>query len=1070
MLGNNLVQSNKGIRVTANNEVTVYGINQLQYSTDAFLALPVDILNRNYLVLSHSGGFTHNKSQFAIIAPYDGTVVTIIPSVTAGGHAAGVPYTINLNRFDTYQLQASGWSADLSGTEIVANNPIAVFAGNECDNLPGSPYTACDHNVEQLFPEASWGTSFITFPLATRTGGDTFRIIASADNTTVDINGDIITLNRGAVDDRIITTSSVISADNPIMVAQYSNSSTFDGVTSDPFMMLIPPFEQFLTSYTFTTPSSGIIINYVNVVLPSSAVSGVVLDGLPVPAASFTPIGTSGYSGAALPLSIGSHSITCSEACGISSYGFNSYDSYGYPGGLALEFIYPRGDANLPLVTGAGTDCQFIGTAVDNTPSEDVNDNGILDPGEDLNGNNQIDEDTGIFLVELDATSINLLLNVDPFVPGTFNTVNFTVSLVDPNSVGSGRVVVTDGAGNSDNIIVNIDCRATVCQDIEVECTQLNPCDIIQLDNTCPSGVEVSEEAVIVEPQAVSLCGGEDILISHHRLGSYIDTQSSSIDVCGGDCQNVCVASCIDIPLQSCYNTCIRRCSNGLCMQWDTVCNVTGLQTVCDQRCVSECEDNFDAATQTSFFNRTCGHEILDQVEVRQSDGTCSGSLISSRTVRGAATASINLSAHLLPGNYDLCLNGDLIKSFAVQDCGAACRINIHQNRLLLNQGVNASLPFEVENIGSGGTYSLSVHRFEDDAHTIPLSVPSFISLPSSASVSESVSVSLNINVNDPQPEAGQWHWANIIVRAEGPSVCEGMFDLTIAEVVCGNATIETGEECDDGNTLNGDGCSANCTLECVPSPETCNGLDDDCNGHVDDGIAPVPTECGVGACTATGQSVCVSGQTVDTCTPGTPQPEVCNGIDDDCDGTVPSDEADADSDGYRICQSDCDDTNASINPGMSEVKHNNMDDDCNPLTLDNTPPDVSGAYPSIDCIWPPNNKFVNIIIKGVTDDDGDAVSTVVNSITSDEPTASIEGAAGAKHSPDASGIGTGTAGLRAERSGKGNGRVYEVSFTANDGYGGAANGSVTVKVPHDMSGTCNAVNDGQKYDATKIN
>lgn len=468
LLGNDTVLSNKGIHVVSADEVTVYGLNQRQYTTDAFLGLPVDILNRDYLVLSHSGGFSYNMSQFAIVAPYDGTIVTITPSVASAGHPAGVPYNVNLNRLDTYQLQAPGGSSDLSGTEVHANNPIAVFSGNVCDNLPNTPYVACDHNVEQLFPEASWGTAFVTVPLATRTGGDTFRTIAAEDGTTVDINGSTFILNRGDVDDRILTVRSVITADKPIMIAQYSNSSSYDGVTSDPFMMLLPPYEQFLPSYTFSTPASGIAFNYVNVVVPDTALANVVLDGAPVPAGTFLPIGTSGYSGAALPLNLGSHNISCSEPIGISSYGFNTYDSYGYPGGLALEFIYPRGDANPPIVTGSGVDCEFHGTAEDSRPSEDTNNNGVLDPGEDLNGNDQIDEDTGVFLVELNAGATNLAIAVDPFIPGAPGPINFAVSLIDPNAAGSGEVIVTDGAGNTSSIAVNIDCAA-LCGDLDAD-------------------------------------------------------------------------------------------------------------------------------------------------------------------------------------------------------------------------------------------------------------------------------------------------------------------------------------------------------------------------------------------------------------------------------------------------------------------------------------------------------------------------------------------------------------------------------------------------------------------------
>ena len=142
-----------------------------------------------------------------------------------------------------------------------------------------------DHLVEQLPPIETWGKQFATSPLATRTRGDTFRILAQQNNTEVRINGSLIaTLDAGKFLERILTAASIITASKPVLVAQYSNSSSFDGVTSDPFMMLIPPTEQFLRDYTLSTPSTGIPINFANLVAPSAAVGSMRLDGTPVPA------------------------------------------------------------------------------------------------------------------------------------------------------------------------------------------------------------------------------------------------------------------------------------------------------------------------------------------------------------------------------------------------------------------------------------------------------------------------------------------------------------------------------------------------------------------------------------------------------------------------------------------------------------------------------------------------------------------------------------------------------------------------------------------------------------------
>jgi len=136
-----------------------------------------------------------------------------------------------------------------------------------------------------------------------------------------------------------------------------------------------------------------------------------------------------------------------------------------------------------------------------------------------------------------------------------------------------------------------------------------------------------------------------------------------------------------------------------------------------------------------------------------------------------------------------------------------------------------------------------------------------------------------------------------------------------------------------------------------------------------------------------------------------------------------------------------------------------------------NNPPDCDEAFASQNCIWPPNHKFVKIDILGVTDPDGDPVTITITSITSDEPTATDEGSGGEEHSPDATGIGKSSAQVRAERSGDGNGRVYEINFIATDGKGGESEGSVLINVPHDQKGKdCTCVDDGQIYDATEIN
>ena len=57
--------------------------------------------------------------------------------------------------------------------------------------------------------------------------------------------------------------------------------------------------------------------------------------------------------------------------------------------------------------------------------------------------------------------------------------------------------------------------------------------------------------------------------------------------------------------------------------------------------------------------------------------------------------------------------------------------------------------------------------------------------------------------------------------------------------------------------------------------------------------------------------------------------PELCNGADDDCNGTVPGPELDGDGDGTSSCGGDCDDTDAGIGPGELDVCGDGIDQDC---------------------------------------------------------------------------------------------------------------------------------------------
>ena len=125
-------------------------------------------------------------------------------------------------------------------------------------------------------------------------------------------------------------------------------------------------------------------------------------------------------------------------------------------------------------------------------------------------------------------------------------------------------------------------------------------------------------------------------------------------------------------------------------------------------------------------------------------------------------------------------------------------------------------------------------------------------------------------------------------------------------------------------------------------SDALCNNLDDDCDGATDEEYQSATTSCGVGACQASGVTSCVAGAEQSSCVPGSPSTEICNGLDDDCDGALPPEEADADGDGVSSCNADCDDSNGQVWATPGEVPLLDLEADMQTLTW--TPPLLPGA------------------------------------------------------------------------------------------------------------------------------
>jgi hypothetical protein len=160
---------------------------------------------------------------------------------------------------------------------------------------------------------------------------------------------------------------------------------------------------------------------------------------------------------------------------------------------------------------------------------------------------------------------------------------------------------------------------------------------------------------------------------------------------------------------------------------------------------------------------------------------------------------------------------------------------------------------------------------------------------------------------------------------------------------------------CAAGNAASS--CSGGVVTPCatgIPSSDAnCDGIDNNCDAQTDEGYVSVQTSCGVGACAATGSTSCVLGGVVESCTPGNSTAEVCNGIDDDCNGEIDNGlifknyYQDADNDTYGnadnatvACKEpdgfvdnssglDCNDTDSAMNPEAAEMCGDGIDNNC---------------------------------------------------------------------------------------------------------------------------------------------
>ena len=337
----NSTERNKGIYIKAegNKRIVVYGLNYEQYSSDAFLALPCErstVDQYEYYALTYHG-VSFRPSTILIVACEDNTTITT-PSTT-----------ITLNRQQTYIFREF---SDLSGTRVVSTKPISFFSGHECTRIPNNSVGACDLLIEQVPPTNTWGSFFLGASFLGKSSGAIYRVLTASDSTTVTVNCTTMaqpatytlsTAGSWQEFEALASSFCSIESNNPVLVMEYAKGFVLDNI-GDPFMTMIPPVEQYSNNYVFNVLPE-FTTNYITIYVAPEYYQPerIFVDDSNLFTNSWTAVYCStgalcGYV-TGRNLSAGEHRLYHTDAdarVGVSAYGFNTHNSYGYPGGLQL--------------------------------------------------------------------------------------------------------------------------------------------------------------------------------------------------------------------------------------------------------------------------------------------------------------------------------------------------------------------------------------------------------------------------------------------------------------------------------------------------------------------------------------------------------------------------------------------------------------------------------------------------------------------------------------------------------------------------------------------------------------
>lgn len=330
--------ANLGLRIEMETEGYVFALHNRIYFSEATSLLPQEALGDSYVVTAilDTENLGSSPSSFVILATEDNTTVEITPTgLTLGLRPEGVPFSVELNAGQTYQVQSL---YDLSGTLVTTtgNKKIALFGGALKARIGcGSP--ADSHCYDQLLPVDAAAKAYPLIPY----GGHSFslvKITATENNTEVFLNqSSIATLNKGEFLETEINDPKMLEATEPVFVVQLNPSQECSpGSIGDPNMLHLAPLEmrgkylpfEHLNIFIGEGPEAPRY--FVTLFTETEYVAEVRVNGNTVADEFEWFPGNEAYSYAIIELNAGKHLVESSRGVLAYAYAFGDYDAYTY--------------------------------------------------------------------------------------------------------------------------------------------------------------------------------------------------------------------------------------------------------------------------------------------------------------------------------------------------------------------------------------------------------------------------------------------------------------------------------------------------------------------------------------------------------------------------------------------------------------------------------------------------------------------------------------------------------------------------------------------------------------------